>query len=69
MIFMLSFKQVESNYGKKEPYERGLSWVIMFSHCLNFGYRKYGIIIFSTQTQNGCIRCTHEKKVCEVNNF
>ena len=33
---MLSFKQVESNYGKKEPCERGYSWVIKFSRCLIF---------------------------------
>ena len=49
---MLSFKEVESNYGKREPCERGCSWIIKFSHCLNFGYRKYGII-FSIPTQNG----------------
>ena len=36
---MLSFKQVESNYGKKEPYQRGFSWITKFSHCLNFRYR------------------------------
>ena len=66
---MLSFKQVESNYGKEKPWERGCSWVIKFSHCLNYEYRKYGIIIFSIRTQNGCIRCTHEEKICEVNNF
>ena len=36
-IFMTmpSFKQVESNYGKKESCERGCSWIIKFSHCLN----------------------------------
>ena len=65
---MLSFKQVEFNYGKKEPWERGCSWIIK-SYCLNFGYRKYGIIIFSIRTQNDCIRCMHEEKICEVNNF
>ena len=27
---MLSFKQVESNFGKKEPCERGCSWIINF---------------------------------------
>ena len=45
-IFMTvrSLKQVESNYGKKEPCERGCSWIIKFSHCLNFEYGKYGII-------------------------
>ena len=36
---MLSFKEVQSNYGKKEPYERGCSWITKFSHCLNFRYR------------------------------
>ena len=43
---MLSFKQVESNYGKTEPCEQGCGWIIKFSHCLNFGYSKYAIIIF-----------------------
>ena len=36
---MLSFKHVESNYGKKERCEQGCSWIIKFSHCLNFRYR------------------------------
>ena len=47
-IFMAvpSFKQVKSNYGKKEPCERACSWVIKFSRCLNFGYGKHGIILF-----------------------
>ena len=36
---MLSFKEVQSNYDKKEPYERGCSWITKFSHCLNFRYR------------------------------
>ena len=58
---MPSFKQVESNYSKKELCERGCSW-IKFSHCLNFGYHKYGII-FSIRTQNGCTRCTHEENL------
>ena len=66
-IFMTmpSFKQVESNYGKKESCERGCSWIIKFSHCLNFGYGKHSII-FSIRTQNGCTRC---KKISKVNNF
>ena len=41
---MLSFKQAESNYGKREPGEQGCSWIIEFSHCLNFRYCKHGII-------------------------
>ena len=44
---MSSFKKVESNYGKTEPCKRGCSWIIKFSHCLNFEYSKCGIIIFS----------------------
>ena len=59
---MLSFKQVESNYGKKEPCERGCSWIIKFSHYLNFEYRRYGLIIFSVWTQNGCTRCIQDEK-------
>ena len=54
-IFMtiLSFKQFESYYGKKKHSERGCSWFIKFSHCLDFGYDTYGII--------------SKKKMCEVN--
>ena len=46
---MLSFKQGESNYDKKEACQRGCTWTIKFSHCLNFGYRECGIV-FSVQT-------------------
>ena len=45
---MLSFKQVKSNYGKKEPCEQGCCLIIKFFQCLNFGYQEYGMIIFST---------------------
>ena len=65
---MLSFKQVESNYCQREPCERGCSWIIKFSHCLNFGYRQYGVI-FSIQTQNGCTRSTHEEKYVSSEQF
>ena len=60
---MLSLKQVESNHGKREPANRVAIGLFEFqSHCLNFRYCKYGIIIFSIQTQNGCISCTQEEK-------
>ena len=59
---MLSFKQVESNYGKREPCQWGCNWIIKFSHCLNFGYSKYSIIIFLIWTQNGSTCCMHEEK-------
>ena len=58
---MPSFKQVESNCSKKEPCERGCSWIIKFCHCLDFGYHKYGII-FLIRTQSGCTLCMHEEK-------
>ena len=29
---MTPLKQVESNHGKKEPFERASSWIIKFSH-------------------------------------
>ena len=63
-IFMTmpSFKQVESNYGKKKPWEQGCSWIIKFSHCLNFGHCKCGIIIFSIWIQNGCTPCKYKEK-------
>ena len=44
-MIMLSFKQVESNYGNREPREWDCGRNIKFFHCLNFGYFKYGIII------------------------
>ena len=65
---MLSFKQGESNYDKKEACQRGCTWMIKFSHCLNFGYRECGIV-FSVQTQNGCTRCTQEEKSVNFHAF
>ena len=59
---MPSFEQVESNYSTKELCKQGFSWIIKFSHCLNFGYNKYCIIILSIQTQNGCACCLHEEE-------
>ena len=53
--------EFESDCGKNEPCEQGYSWIIKFSFCLNFGYRKYGII-FSIRTQNGCTHCKNEGK-------
>ena len=47
--------KVKFNYEKKEPCIRGCSWIITFSHCLNFGY-------FSIRTQNGYTCSTHEEK-------
>ena len=60
-IIMPSFKQVKFNRDKKEPCERGCSWIMKFFHCLNFGYRKYAII-FSIHTQNVCTQYIHEGK-------
>ena len=61
-ITVPSFKQVESNYCKKEPWEWGCSWIIKFFHCLNFGYYKCGIIVFSIRTQNSCTHCKCKEK-------
>ena len=58
---MLSFKQVKSNYGKKEPCEQGCSWI-------NFGYRKYDII-FQFELKMAVHAARTKKKICEVNNF
>ena len=33
---MPSLEQVESKEKEKEPCKRGCSWIIKFSHCLNF---------------------------------
>ena len=33
---MLLLKGIESNYSKKEPGEQGCSWMIKFSHYINF---------------------------------
>ena len=35
-----AMKQVESNHSKTEPWKWSCSWIIKFSHCLNFRYRK-----------------------------
>ena len=42
-LFMtvVSFKQAKSDYGKKEPHERGCCWIIKFSHCLNFEFFQF----------------------------
>ena len=48
---MLWFKQVEFNYSKKELWEQSFSWIIKFSHCLNFEYHKYRIIFFSLNSK------------------
>ena len=69
-ITMPSFKQVESYYGKKESWEQGCSWVIKFSHCLDFGYCRYSIIIFSILNSKWLYKLHAQgKKMCEVNNF
>ena len=61
---MPSFKQVESNYGKKGPCKQGFSWIIKFSHCLNFGYDKHGVIIFLFEFQMTVdAACTKKKSV------
>ena len=44
---------------KKEPCKQGCSWIIKFSHWLNFGYLKYGII-FWIWAQNDHKRCMHK---------
>ena len=62
LFICYDLKQVESNCGKKQPCERACSWIITFSHCQNFEYRKYGII-FSIRTQNGCTRRTHKENL------
>ena len=59
---MLSFKQVESNYGKKEYCKRGCSWIIKFSHYLNFGHFYYGIIIFSIKLKMAVDAALTKKK-------
>ena len=65
---MLSFKQIKSNYGRKEPCEQACCWIIKFSHCLNFGYHKYGIIIFFHFKLEMAVHATlTKKKICEVN--
>ena len=66
---MLSLRQVESNYSKKEPCIQGCSWIIKFSPSLHFSYGKHGTIIFSIRTRNGGTQSTRKEKICEVSNF
>ena len=71
-IFMTmpSFKQVESNCGKKVSCERGCSCIIKFSYCLNFGYCKYGIInFFQCEPKIAVHTARMKKKNCEFSNF
>ena len=65
---MLSFKQVESNYGKKKPCEGGCSWIIKFFHCLNFWYGKHGII-FQFEFKKAVDAALTKKKICAGSNF
>ena len=65
---MLSFKQVESNYYQREPCERGCSWIIKFSHCLNFGYRQYGVF-FQFKLKMAVHAARMKEKMCQVNSF
>ena len=56
---ILSFKQVASNYSKKEPCEQGglLSFLtVWILDTINM------FVFFSIQTQNDCTRCTQEEK-------
>ena len=62
-IFMTipSFKQVEANYGKKEPWEWDFSWIISF--LIAWILNTVNIVLFfSIQTQNGCACCKYEEK-------
>ena len=58
---MLLFKQVESNYGKKEPCERGYSWIINFL-LIWILYTVNMVIFFQFEFKFGCTHCTHTKK-------
>ena len=65
---MLSFKQIESTYSKKEPCEQYCTWIIKFSHwvldtinmVLTFSQFKLKMAVHAAQTK---------KKICDdVNN-
>ena len=43
---ILSFKQVESNHGKRDLCKPGFTWIIKLSHCLGFGYRNMLVFQF-----------------------
>ena len=67
-MIMLSFTQVESNYSKKEPYDRSCSRIITFSHCSNFIYVNMVLLFFQFELKMAvCIRIM-KKKICEMNN-
>ena len=64
---MLSLNQVEFKYRKKEPCERGYSWIIRFSHCLNFGYHKYFFFFFFQFEIKMAVHAARTKKIiCEA---
>ena len=65
-MIMLSFKQVESNYGKKEPCERGglLSFlIVLIWDTVNM------VLFFQFELKMAVHAALTKKKICEVNNF
>ena len=46
---ILSFKQVESNHGKRGLCKPGCTWIIKLSHCLGFGYRN--MLVFNSNSK------------------
>ena len=61
---MLSFKQVEFNYGKKAACKRSCNQIIKFSHCFNFAYFKYGIVVF-INSDSKWLYTLHAQGCCE----
>ena len=59
-MILLSFKQVESNYGKKEPCERG--GLLSFLIVLIWDTVNMLLFFFEFELKIGCICCTHEEK-------
>ena len=59
---MLSFKQVESNYGKRESCKQGCSWIVKFFHCLNFGYHNMVLLFFQSKLEMAIHTARTKKK-------
>ena len=68
---MLSLKQVESNYLKKEPCnDYCCSWIIKFSYCLKYEYHKCVVLLtFKFELKIALHAAPTRKKVCEVTTF
>ena len=66
VMTMLSFKQVESNYGKKKPCERGCNRIIKFSQFEIWIPLIWHYYFFQFELKMAVHAAFTRKKICEV---